>query len=99
MAFNVLKIKGLLKEKNISYESLCGEIGITKQTLINYFNSRSKVDVLTLEKIAKYLEVDVNYFFEGMDSITQANNCPSGLYIEDRIKVLEEKVARLEDKK
>lgn len=63
MGFNVLKIKSLILEKNITQEVLCAEIGVTKQTLINYFNGKTKLDVIMLGKIADFFNVSVSYFY------------------------------------
>ena len=59
----VLKIKGLLAEKKFTQQEFCDKIGISKPTLLNIFNNRSKVDIDMIERIAKVLEVPIGYFF------------------------------------
>ena len=103
MGFNVLKIKGLIFEKKISQEMLAAEINVSKQTIINYFNGRTKIDVDTLERIAAFLNVSVNYFFTE-DNLSQVNEPkeeykPRKKYIEEQINELEQRVKKLEQKK
>lgn len=103
MGFNVLKIKGLIFEKKISQEMLAAEISVSKQTIINYFNGRTKIDVDTLEKIAAFLNVSINYFFteETPNEVNEPQTAytPRKKYIEERINDLEERLKKLEDKK
>lgn len=73
----ILKIKGLLKERNISYIAFGKAIDKSKPTIDNYFNGRSKIDVETIQKIASVLNVPVSYFF-GEDL-----NAVSGVKIND----------------
>lgn len=103
MSFNVLKIKSLMAEKNLTYDVLSDEVGITRQTLRNYLTEKSKVDVVTLEKIASFFGVSISYFFE--DEPTQTLNEPQNVYnskkkyIEQRIEDLEQRITKLEQKK
>ena len=53
MAFNVLKIKALILQKGISQEHLAAQINVTKQTIINYFNGRTRIDVEMIENELK----------------------------------------------
>jgi len=48
-------------------------IGKTKQTINNYFSGRTKIDVETLEDIAKVLGVPVKYFFDEKESQKNIN--------------------------
>lgn len=58
------KIKGLLKEKNISLRELCRKIEFSSQ---GYYNSikNDSLRIDTLQKIAEVLEVDIRVFFGG----------------------------------
>jgi len=64
MSSKLQKIKDLLKVKKMTYEELSVEIDKSKPTVVNYFNEKSKIDIDTIEKIAKALNVPVSYFFE-----------------------------------
>jgi transcriptional regulator with XRE-family HTH domain len=83
----VLKIKSLLKSKNMTYEQFAVSINVTRQTVHNYMNGRSKIDVVKIQDISKVLEVPVSYFFN--EEANLSNNC------EERIKELEDKIDKL----
>ena len=103
MGFNILKIKALLKEKKITQKDFAERIDVTSQTVINYFNGRSKIDVYTLEKIAKVLDVEVSYFFNGVQE-TNILNEPlpkyekKRLFLEERIEDLENQILLINKK-
>jgi len=61
----LLKIKTLLTEKKLTQQDFANKIGVSKPTVINIFNGRSKIDIDLIEKIAEVLSVPVGYFFEG----------------------------------
>lgn len=69
MAFRIERVKHMLRDKKITYDKVCADLGITKQTLINYFNEKTKMDVVTLEKIAKMVDTPVMFFFDENDKI------------------------------
>lgn len=99
--FNLLKIKALMSEKKITQKQLADDIGITRQTVANYFNGRSTIDVLTLGKIAELFNVDVNYFYN--DKPNQANEpaepyTKKPKYIEQRLDEVERRLNNLEKK-
>ncbi|MGM9759299.1 MAG: helix-turn-helix domain-containing protein [Parabacteroides sp.] len=65
---NLLRIKEIAKEKNISLESLAKEAGITPQALHKLIRENStRID--TLETIANILNVSVTRFFDETHSI------------------------------
>ncbi len=70
----VLKIKGLVTKRKLTYEQFAVKIGKSKQTIVNYFNLRSKIDIYTLQNMAEVLEVPVSYFFESEKKIIGDNN-------------------------
>jgi transcriptional regulator with XRE-family HTH domain len=65
-----LKIKGLLKERGLTYEQFGEGIGKTKQTVVNYINKRTKIDTKTIKEIADFFEVPVGYFFNDGNEYT-----------------------------
>lgn len=100
MGFNVLKIKGLLSEKNISMQVFSDAIEVSRPTVANYFNGRSKIDVYTIEKIAAFFGVSVSYFFE--EPADQVNEPQSSYtkkpkYIEQRLDEIEQRLTQIED--
>ncbi|MBW6482846.1 MAG: helix-turn-helix domain-containing protein [Vicingaceae bacterium] len=94
MKFNPLKIKALILTKGINQEILCGEIGVTKQTLINYFNGRSKIDTTLLAKICDYFNVTPGYFYDVEEPETAKK---TKKYIEQRVDELEVKLSKIEE--
>ena len=65
-----MKIKGLLKERGLTYEQFGEGIGKTKQTVVNYINKRSKIDTKTIKEIADFFELPVGYFFNEGNAYT-----------------------------
>jgi len=59
-----LIIKKLVEQKHFTQEEFAKMIGKTKQTINNYFTGRTKIDIETLEDIAKALNVPSSYFFD-----------------------------------
>jgi len=64
MEFNVLKLKGLISQHKLTQGDFSEKIGVSRPTVINYFNGRSKIDVETLAIIADLFNVPVSYFFD-----------------------------------
>jgi len=60
----ILKIKSLLKEKNLTQIEFANNIGVTKTTVNNYLTGKTKIDIETFIKIAKTFNVPIGYFFE-----------------------------------
>jgi len=73
MKFNLLKIKTLLTEKNMTVKDFSQKIGKAQRTVENYLGGNSKIDVYTLEDISNLFGVPVSYFFDDSTAV------PSGL--------------------
>ena len=58
-------IKMIRQEKNITQEALAEALYVTRQTVSNYENGRSRPDLDMLLKIAEILETDVNTVIYG----------------------------------
>ena len=99
MSNTILKIKSLLKLKNISYNKLAQELGVTPQTVNNYLTGRTRLDIETLEKIADVLQVNPCYFFIETDDLSgQPQNAKDYItQLEEKIKLLE-KLIKEKDK-
>ena len=70
---NYIKIKHIAEEKNITFKSLCGEVGVTEAGLHQMIRNKSiKVDIL--EKISIVLKVPISHFFEDEKKIFGDNN-------------------------
>lgn len=57
----MLRIKEILKEKNVTQEELAGNIGVTRSSFIKTINGNPTLD--TLKKIADALDVTVPELF------------------------------------
>lgn len=68
---NILRIKDLLKEKNITAKSLAEDIGISENSLSLAINGKTQPRFELLQKIAERLDVELWQLFTGSeDSIT-----------------------------
>lgn len=57
------QIKVLLRTKGLTQKEFADKIGKSKQTVLNYFNGRTKIDIETLEKISIELDIPIESFF------------------------------------
>lgn len=80
----ILKIKELLTEKKITQKEFSKKIDKNVHTVSNYFTGKTKIDVETLIKIAKVLNVSVNYFFDNEQS-TFVDNKEFDLFLNNNI--------------
>lgn len=62
--FNVNKIKGLLAEYNEMQIDLAILLCISKQSINNKLNLKSKFNVDEIATIANHYKKDISYFFE-----------------------------------
>lgn len=89
----LLKIKTLLTEKKLTQQDFANKIGVSKPTVINIFNGRSKIDIDLIEKIAEVLSVPVSYFFEGGETAkTNSTGCKECENYKMEIHYLKEKI-------
>ena len=58
----------LMKEQNVSKKRLSFYLGCTSQTLSNYLDCKTVMDVFTFSKLANFFNVSMDYFFENHDS-------------------------------
>ena len=56
------KLKELIKQQNIKQIKLAKYVGISPSRLSNYLSDKREPDLDMLAKMAKYLNVDLNYF-------------------------------------
>jgi transcriptional regulator with XRE-family HTH domain len=64
------KIKRKLKEKALSIEKLAVYSCVTKQTIHNIFK-KNDIKVSHLQRISEVLNVDVEYFFLGVEDLLE----------------------------
>ena len=107
----IQKIKDLIESKNSSYDKLAKSLGKTTQTIANYLTGRTKIDVDTLENIAKVFEVPISYFFDGNTAVElpkkqAVKNADSAevevLILRNKVETMQKEIdnlqARLKDK-
>lgn len=70
-----LKIKQLLKEKNISIIDFALKLGRTRQNIYDILNEKQKINIETIKQISEILNVSVAYFFD--ENIENHNNVDS----------------------
>jgi len=64
------KIIKLLDDKNISRLEFASKINKSFSTVNNYLTRRNKIDIDTFIQISKVLEVQINYFFENEENLS-----------------------------
>ena len=58
-------LKMLREQKGLKQEELAAQLFVTRQTISNYENGRSRPDIETLMKIAQLLDSDINSILYG----------------------------------
>ena len=62
------RIKQLREQRNVSQEKLAESINITQSALSKIENNRTKkIEMLLMQKICDYFEVDLEYFTKILD--------------------------------
>ncbi len=101
MNIKIQRIKGLIKEKNLTYAKFSVLVGKSEPTVRNWFKETSKIDIDTIEKIAEVLNVSIYYIFYGelQPSINNNmvgnnnNNTQGGVILKDnKIEYLEKQL-------
>jgi transcriptional regulator with XRE-family HTH domain len=64
------RLKSLRQLRGLSQEALGEAVGITFQQVQKYENGKNRISAGRLFAFAQYLEVPVQYFFEGMEGTT-----------------------------
>ncbi len=82
----ILKIKELLKKKNLTQRDFAKELDVTLTTVSNYLTKKTKIDIETFIKISKVLGVPMGYFFE--DNLVNTKE----------VELLKNRITELEDK-
>ena len=83
----VLIIKRLLKEKGLTYKEFARLIGKSEPTVVNWFKGRSKIDIETLQDIAKVLGVTPCYFFDCGTTTNSQNVSNTGIVAGSNVSV------------
>lgn len=72
-----LVLKSLRKSKNLTQGDLASILGISVSAISMYENGNREPDFETLEQIADFFNVDMNYLLGKSDQTTILNNSPS----------------------
>lgn len=68
MEFNLgIRVKDLLKSKNVKPSDFCKEMGISSQNFYDWQKKGSSPNAMTALKVAQYLGVTVEYLLTGKD--------------------------------
>jgi len=84
----LLKIKDLQKKHGFTTKDISKEIGVTSQTLYDYFSGKTQISIKNLQKLADVFKVPMTYFFEE----EFASNC------KDEVKNLKKENEKLKTK-
>ena len=71
-----LRIKEILKERNMTSKSLAESMGKAPQYISNVINGGKGVSINSLEEIAKHLEVPISSLFADSKSSNGTLVCP-----------------------
>lgn len=95
-----LKLRELLKVKKITYDEFGKSIGISRPTITNWFQGKSKIDIDLIEIIAERLGVPVTYFFtdSNVKNLSSQTYNKTEKLLEDLIEEKNERIKLLEDK-
>ena len=100
---NINKLKNILQEKKMTYETLANLIGMTRNGLSDAINKQT-IKIATLEKIANIIGVPVTYFFDDTTGATVHqtangnNNNQIGISLNEcnhKVTLLEERIEGL----
>lgn len=69
----ISKLNNVLKQKNITQKDLGNGIGVSKTTINNWINDRSKIDAVSLKRISEFLKVPITYFFTDDNNTSTMN--------------------------
>ena len=64
----LLKIRRLQEGKKITIKEFSKLIGVSSQTIYDYYNGKTSLSIKNLIKIAKAFDIPVSYFFEEGDN-------------------------------
>ena len=67
-----MKLRWLRSKRRVSQEKLGDRLGVTFQQVQKYEKGSNRVSASRLYEIAKILEVDISYFFEGFSGNADA---------------------------
>lgn len=79
-----LRIKDILKQKEISLVTLSEKTGIEKGNLSNIVNNKKNPTIETLEKIALALDVEISEFFTQKSNSIICPRCGAILEINEK---------------
>lgn len=90
----VLRLKEILKERNLSITKFSAMVGISQPNLSNYLNGNVSPKLDTLEKIAECLDIDVTELFRKENDIeffVRYNGSEYSITSMDLIRIIENK--------
>ena len=67
------QLKKIMFEKHITQKQLAEKLGFIQQRISFWATGRTSPTVTSIQKIAKVLNVDVNYFIENAGHVNSAN--------------------------
>ena len=84
------RLKIMRKLKNLTLEELSLSVGVSRKQLQNYEHCTSAIPIKRLFKLAKILQVNMAYFFEGIED-THLNFCNKDIELLYMFKQIKDK--------
>lgn len=87
-------LKRIRNEKGLSQQELADKVYVTRATVSRWESGNRLPDVVTISRLAKILDVDVNVLLTAAD---QSDECPNVILVDDRKLILKSGLPVLEE--
>lgn len=85
----MIRIKQIRNEKNITAKTLATHVGVAESTMSLYENGKREPDYKTLQKIAEYLDVSIDYLLGTSDVPRLTEYHPDGYRLPSNVQILQ----------
>jgi len=85
----MIRLKEILKERNLTLSAFAGKVGISQSNLSNYVNGNISPTLETLEKIAKALNISITELFKEKEALEFQIKYNGKVYAIDKDNLLE----------
>ncbi|MCK8824344.1 helix-turn-helix domain-containing protein [Fuchsiella alkaliacetigena] len=99
MAKLPMRLKELRKQKDLKQEKLASHLNLSRSTIAGYETGKRKPDYNTLEKIASFFNVSVDYLLGRTEERKTADKIKKALADDPELVELWEELAKREDLK
>lgn len=85
----MIRLKDILKERNLTLSAFAEQVGISQSNLSNYANGNISPTLETLEKIAKALNISVTELFKEKETLEFQIKYNGKVYAIDKDNLIE----------